>query len=354
MKQGKSLAEFASEIQTTANQRRDFVTPTTHLRFEPDGGNGLVEFEAKDQKTKRVRSYAAMPTNYCLRQICERSGIPAKYVDRMKGEHDALLADNINYWWQNQPEPRMLRTLLNGSHKARAFVSDVYRPLENADLAAIILPKLAALNCEVLSCEITETRLYIQAATPKVEAKLVGDRVRCGIVASNSEVGAGALSLEPLLYYLRCLNGMVMPTVMRRYHIGKRDPMLEMDTAAEYYTDKTKAMDDKVFWNKVKDVVDGLFDKDRFNAMVDAFEGTTQQKVKGTDAVEEVTQRFQLSNDEHDAVLNHLIEGGDASLFGLINAVTRTATDVESYDRSIELQRIGGKLIELPKSVWGR
>jgi hypothetical protein len=43
---------------------------------------------------------------------------------------------------------------------------------------------------------------------------------------------------------------------------------------------------------------------------------------------------------------------GDLSLFGLINAVTRTASDVESYDRSVELQRIGGKIIELPKSVW--
>jgi hypothetical protein len=352
MKSGKSLAEFASEIQRTTRERRDFVSPTTQLRYEPDGDNGLVQFKAKDQETNRLRSYAATPTNYCLRQICERSGIPAKYVDRMKGEHADCLAQNINYWWQNKPEPRMLRTLLNGSHRARAFVSNVYRPLENADLAAIILPKLADLDCEVLSCEITETRLYIQAATPKLEAKLVGDRVRCGIVASNSEVGAGAIALEPLLYYLRCLNGMVMPTVMRRYHIGKREPMMELDNAAEYYTDKTKEMDDRAFWSKVKDVVDGLFDKDRFKAMVDAFEGTTQQKVKGTDAVEEVTARYQLSVEERDAVLNNLIEGGDSTLFGLINAVTRTASDVESYDRSVELQRIGGRLIELPASTW--
>jgi hypothetical protein len=352
MKTGKSLAEFASEIKRTTNERRDFISPTTKLHYEPDDGNGVVAFKAKDQRTNRVKAFAATPTNYCLRQICERSGIPAKYVDKMKGEHADCLAQNINYWWQNKSEPRMLRTLLNGSHRARAFVSDVYRPLENADLAAIILPKLADLDCEVLSCEITETRLYIQAATPKLEAKLVGDRVRCGMVASNSEVGAGAISLEPLLYYLRCLNGMVMPVAMRRYHIGKREPMMELDNAAEYYTDKTKEMDDRVFWSKVKDVVDGLFDRDRFTAMVDAFEGTTKQKVKGTDAVEEVTARYQLSQQERDDVLNNLIEGGDSTLFGLINAVTRTASDVESYDRSVELQRIGGRLIELPASTW--
>jgi hypothetical protein len=240
-----------------------------------------------------------------------------------------------------------LRTLIGGSNisqksvcyehcsmvaYSQSVLSNMYRLLENADLAAVILPKLAQMKCEILSCQITETRLYIQAATPKVEAKLVGDVVRAGIVASNSEVGAGALGLEPMLYYLRCLNGMVLPRVMSRYHIGRRnDPMFELDSAAEYYTDATKEQDDKAFWMKVKDVADGLFDPDRFNSMVEAFEATTEQKLaKVTDAVEVVTDRFRLNENESNAVLNHLIEGGDTSLFGLINAVTATASDVES------------------------
>jgi len=347
MKLGRTLAEVASQIQRDSNERRDFVSPTTKLHYEHDNYAGRIGFKIGKQ------SYSAIPTRHCIRQICERSGIPAKYADRMTGAHNKLLADNINYWWQTEPEKRMLRTLLNGAHVARAFLSSIYRPLENSDLAAIVLPKLAQMGCEVLSCEITETRLYIQAATPRLTNKLVGDVVQAGIVVSNSEVGAGALALEPLLYYLRCKNGMVMPRVMSRYHIGRRnDPMFELDSAAEYYTDQTKEMDDKAFWSKVKDVVEGLFDKDRFTSMVEAFEGTAAQKIKGTDAVEEVTQRFQLNETEREQVLNNLIEGGELNLFGLINAVTRTATDSESYDRSMELQRIGGRIMELPKAVW--
>lgn len=348
MKAGKTLAELASQIKRDSDERRDFITPTNKLRYDSDG---VIVFDAKSNG--RTVDYAATPTRHCMRQICERSGIPSKYADRMMEGHGKLLADNINYWWKHQPEKRMLRTLLNGSHRARAFLSSIYRPLENSDLAAVILPKLAALDCEVLSCEITETRLYIQAATPKIEAKLVGDVVRAGIVISNSEVGMGALAMDPLLYYLRCLNGMVMPRVMSRYHIGKRnDPLYELDSAAEYYSDKTKEMDDRAFWAKVSDVCEGLFDPARFNTMVEAFEATADQKIKGSDAVEEVTQRFDLNANEKDDVLNHLIEGGDLSLFGLINAVTRTATDAESYDRSVELQRIGGRIMELPKTIW--
>jgi hypothetical protein len=349
MKEGRSLQTIAAVIKRTAKERKDFRVPTQKLRFEamPSGTN-RIGFKVEDEK------YLAAPTAHCLRQICQRSHIPAQYVDRMVGENAPLLAENINWWWKHAPEKRMLRTLLNGDHTARAFLSERYRPLENADLATCILPKLAELDCQILSCEITETRLYIQAATPKIEARCVGDVVQAGACISNSEVGQGAIGIDPLLYYLRCLNGMIQPRVMSRHHIGRRsDPEFEIDAAAEYYTDATREMDDRAFWMKVRDVVDGLFDKDRFKAMVERFSSSVEQKIKPVEAVEEITERYGFTGDEKDSVLNHLIDDANGgTLFGLVNAVTRTATDVESYDRSIELQRVGGQILELPKSVW--
>lgn len=349
MKQGRTIGQVLTQIKKEAKEKRDFITPTTRLHYSPEHTDqGVIQFRVGKEE------FEATPTRHCLRQIASRSNIPAPYVDRMMGEHAALLATNINYWWKNQPEKRMLRTLLNGSHTARAFLSERYRPLENADLAAVVLPKLEKLKCEILSCEVTETRFYIQAATPKIEAKLVGDRVRAGIVVSNSEVGQGQLSIEPLLYYLRCLNGMIMPRAMGRYHIGRKGEEGELDKASEYFTDATREMDDRAFWMKVKDVTDGLFQPARFAAMVAQFEGAQEQKVTFKDAIEEMTDRYKFNEAERDAVLNHFIEGGQPNVFGLVNAVTRTATDVESYDRSIELQRIGGEILELPKTVWQR
>jgi Domain of unknown function (DUF932) len=344
MKEGKTISSVLTQIKRDQHDKRDFITPTDKLFFE-DSGN--IRFAARNEWNE------VTPTRHCLRQIAARSGIPALYADKMSGDNAPLLAQNVNWWWQHQPEKRMLRTLMNGHMTARAFLSDRYRPMENADLAAVVLPKLEQLKCKVLSCEITETRFYIQAATPKLEAKLVGDRVQAGAVISNSEVGQGALSIEPLLFYLRCLNGLVMPRVISRYHVGRQtDQMAELEQASEYYSDATREMDDRALWMKVNDVTDGLFDPARFQALVDKFEGAADQKLKGTDAIEEITERFKFNQTERDAVLNHFIEGGQANLFGLVNAVTRTATDVESYDRSVELQRIGGMILELPKSVW--
>jgi hypothetical protein len=48
----------------------------------------------------------------------------------------------------------------------------------------------------------------------------------------------------------------------------------------------------------------------------------------------------------------HLITGGDLSRYALINAVTRTAEDVPSYDRATELETLGYRLMELPQREW--
>ena len=37
----------------------------------------------------------------------------------------------------------------------------------------------------------------------------------------------------------------------------------------------------------------------------------------------------------------------------MVNAVTRTAEDVASYDRATEIETLGYRLIELPQREWG-
>jgi len=355
---GLTLPQLAKQIKHEHEAKADFVAPTNRLTYQPNDRLGELMWQV-DKKT-----YEAEPTRHCFRQICERSGIPTKYADRMANGHGDLLASNINHWWQMEPEKRMIRTLVNGSSSARAFVSDIYRPLDNYDLAEVILPKLVDAGCEVISSQITETRLYIQAATPRMELDLNAlrkanaklseiDPVQAGIVISNSEVGAGSLAMDELIWRLSCLNGMIAARVMRRHHVGRRsDPLFEMEDAARYYSDKTKEMDDRVFWNKVRDVVDGMFDMEKFTSLCQKFADGASVKISGSEAVEEVTRRFQLVETEKNSVLNHLIEGGELNVFGLANAVTRASSDVSSYDRAVELERIGGEIIALPANTW--
>ena len=62
--------------------------------------------------------------------------------------------------------------------------------------------------------------------------------------------------------------------------------------------------------------------------------------------LEELGKRYSITQDERKTVLSHLIDGGDLSMWGAINAVTRSAQDSQSYDRAVELETIGGKLLQ--------
>jgi hypothetical protein len=73
------------------------------------------------------------------------------------------------------------------------------------------------------STELTPTRLYLKVVTPRVQIEIQpGDIVQAGVVISNSEVGQGTLSVQPLVYRLICRNGLIAADrAMRKTHVGR-------------------------------------------------------------------------------------------------------------------------------------
>ena len=68
--------------------------------------------------------------------------------------------------------------------------------------------------------------------------------------------------------------------------------------------------------------------------------------------IELASKEYSFSDSESQGILGHLIAGGDLSLYGLANAVTRQAQDVSSYDRSTELEAAGYKIITMAPALW--
>jgi hypothetical protein len=197
--------------------------------------------------------------------------------------------------------------------------------------------------------------LYLKAVTPRITAEVKkGDVVQAGLCVSNSEIGGGAIKVEPMIYRLICLNGAIVNDLaMRKTHVGKRNS-LEFDNAEQYYRDETRLADDRAFWLKVQDVVAAMLNQVQFNGIVERWQVATTQKITAdpVEVVERTAKRFGLFDTERSSVLTHLIQGGDLSAYGLLNAITRSAQDVESYDRSTDLERIGSQVLELPKQAW--
>lgn len=363
MKAGRPIEALASQILEESKAKKDYVAPTTALSMvtvphEGKPASVALQFNVGGQ----TRQYA--PTSLCLGQIADRVGIPSKYAERMRTEAPELLTKNVNHWFNANPEKRMLRTLSNGHSIARAFLSEKYRPLDNFDLFAAVMPRLQEAGCVIRSAEITETRFYIQASTPRIQRPVnqtitlaggqqqVARVVEAGVIIGNSEVGCGALFVDPMIYDQWCTNGAVMQRTLRRHHVGRRNEgtVFGDEATSELFSDATRKLDDQAFWAKAIDVVNAAMSIAKFNDYVDSLVATQAQKLIGKPAeiVEVVADKFQLNDSEKENVLLQFMQGGDHSKFGLVQAVTRAAQDVESYDRAVELERLGGQIIELP------
>lgn len=203
-------------------------------------------------------------------------------------------------------------------------------------------------GCEIISCDITETHLYLKVINKTMKAEIVpGDVVQAGFVISNSEIGLGALKVEPLVYRLVCKNGMISKDLAhKKYHTGKQ--VEDTDNAYELYSDATLAADDKAYFMKVQDIVSAAVDEAKFNLTVDKMR--TAMSIKTGDnpvqTVEVLGDRYVLNKLERTSILRHFIMGNDYSHFGLVNAVTRSSQDASDYNRATELERIGGTLLD--------
>ncbi len=340
MYEGRTLLELAQELDRQNAAKEDFIAPTQLLRITDDG-NTLDTGEL---------SYPLLPLAH--RQIGDRVGIPSKYYNRMMEQAPDLLAYNVNHWFTENPENRLVRLMDNN---VRAFLSDRYMRRDNHELMQFLLPVLQEVGgLQVCSCEVTEHKLYLKVTTAKVQTEIrKGDVVQAGLVISNSEVGLGSFKVQPLIFRLVCDNGMISNDYgMSRYHIGKR---IEADDNIQMlFSDETIKADDEAFFLKARDVVTGALTEDTFMTIANQLLAATDNQItaKPVAAVERLAKKFQLNQDESDNVLTSLLTEGDLTQYGLVNAITHASKEASSYDRATELEELGGNVLTLTNGHW--
>lgn len=350
MKYGCTLTELAQEIERQNNAKRDYLVDTTQLTMGLDV-TGEVRLDIADS------AHTFGLNEVAHQQIGQQMGIPLPYYRRMLSDAPGLLATNVNHWMRNRDEAakerrRMVRTLDN---TARAFLSDRYRRIDNYEIANIVLPILGEIkDVQIASCEVTDRKLYIKAVNPRLQADVTpGDVVQSGVCITNSEVGLGSFEATPLVYRLVCSNGMVVnDAAQKRRHIGAKAQQGE-DYAL--YADETIAADDRAFMLKVRDTVRSIVDATQFDKVVAMMQEAREAKITAESIpafVELTAKEYAIGKKESESVLSYLIHGGDLSLYGLSNAVTRFSQDVPSYDRASELESIGYDVLSMPAKKW--
>jgi len=348
MKAGKTLQELATEIERQNGAKRDLLVRTDVMRLIGDDG----EHMALDVGLPVPEQFGI--NNIAHRQIGQHLGIPQRYYDKMRTEYPSLLTENVNGWFGRTPSTRMVRTL-DGT--ARAFLSERYRRIDNYEVAMTVLPLIGDIQgATVESCELTDSRMYLKVVNPRLTAEIrKGDVVQSGIVISNSEVGMGSVTVSPLVYRLVCSNGMIAAdSRVRKYHVGRIN---EADDGYGIYRDETIAADDRAFMMKIADTVKAAVEQAVFEQIISKMRDATEATMDGKmvpQVVELTSKEYNITENESENILGYLINGGDLSLYGLANAVTRHAQDVDSYDRATELESIGYNILTMPTRQWNR
>ena len=263
MKPGRTIQEIGAEILRQSQAKEDYLVNTNSIVMEDWDGKPMLHLRGENGMDL-VKPLEIQQTAH--RQIGDYLGIPRKYYDRMMDSDVGLLSYNVNRWLQGEPEQRMIRTM---DGRARAFLSNRYRRIDNLDIARVTLPIIGEMpEARYESCQLTDDFLYIKVVNPRLTAEVTpGDVVQAGIIISNSETGQGSVCVQPLVYRLVCMNGMVVNDAKtRRTHLGRAS-----NTEEDFmiYSQETLAADDKAIILKLQDTVRAAINEVQFAQVVD-------------------------------------------------------------------------------------
>ena len=317
-----NLPTLLEDLETQKPQKWDEKVSATDLEMVMAEGQPRIALRGKETPFQVARP--------CHDQIADRLEIPPKYYHRMAEKDPVLLAHNVNTWLGKNGKNFFVRGL---GGTVRALLSDRYRVIDHLDVLYCALNELQAHGAEVEDCFLSETEMNIKVKSERLQdfVRHQGDRIVGGLLLTNSETGHKALRLEPRIFRVLCSNGMVIEDlVARQVHLGNGD----------------EGFDETVYLTIRRSVTE-LFG--RFGEMVTVLREATEIKIRSPQRViTNLVEHYRLSDSQRDNILMAFGAEPEGDKYGIANAVTRAAQAEEGWEKCLEMERVGGRLLTLP------
>lgn len=343
LEKGLDLNQLVQELERRKETSRDVVIESEDLWVSPIASDIHLGMTTNGD-------WEYFPLNlWAHRQLAEKCGIPYRYYQRIQSaDKGQLLADNVNAWLKEK-DRRMVR-IQDG--KVRAILSDRYRPLDDFDFLCCALEEFKEHKEEVniVRYDLTEQHLYLKAVLPYSEQEIrENDRVVPGIILSNSEVGAGSFKIEPFAIRLVCKNGLIGETIVRQVHIGERK------SVGNFWSDETLQKKDEVFWSEIKDTIRATLRLESFEKWFTSFRQASFEKIESpATALETVGIKLKMSGKRRTSLIDYFIVQGEATQWGLGNAISRLGQDEDETENQIELERAANQITVMPGPEFQR
>lgn len=165
-------------------------------------------------------------TETAFSQLCQRVGVPTKYITQCfeRGEPE-LAIQNLSTWIAKDKKGMMIR---ESDGVARAVLTDSYVPFDNSKILKSLsytMDKKRFIPSQVF---LSQEKLHIRFVDfkPLPVSDGTGSPLYAGFVLSSSSIGTGSFSLKFFIYRSVCTNGLAISqlggTLFRQAHIGER------------------------------------------------------------------------------------------------------------------------------------
>lgn len=389
-----SLADLAAELQLQADAKHDVVVDPRALEIHvgPDRQPRLFAGDlAPAAYSEFIPANGLALTKNAIEQIGARvsptiAGKTATSLYQQRPEEFAALFTSLMQKTRSETTRggnRMMRCL---GDTCRAWLSDQYLIMDHYDLVRFGLKSASEHNARVLEGSLTEDRMRLklvsydvwdaietvrtgsdraswyagglgsQAYLSKVAATSRGrlpgqldgdpdidpaagpDTVWPVVTITNSETGQGGLNIRLGVLVAACYNLATVEVAVNQIHLGER-----LDTGI--YSESTVRKSEAAIMGKVADAIAAAFTPDRFAALCAGLRDAAADPIENpASAVRNVVSAARLPDALADKCLEHFLGDYRATRWGLSQAVTRAAQDIDDPDAAEELISLGGTI----------
>jgi len=262
---------------------------------------------------------------HALKQLLARLGYDRKLFDKLAGA-GRLLALDLNYLIQNfYNETVQLRCM--DRNQVRGFLTDSYEPFDNLELFEAVEPFMAGAETKWDYSDDEVTHLSVTWPNTTTEIK-VGDVVKTGIHISNSEVGMRSVTIASYVYRLKCSNGMIGRSgdggMFRFRHTGDGDNLR----------------------NRIKAAIEATYMET--TTIIAQFKEALNRTINDPASYLETIAKDKgnsLTQEQYKKMLDSYLIDPEPNLYGVVNAITRTAHEHYAGETRFDMERLGQKVL---------
>lgn len=360
------LEQLVEELNRQKASRVDLVADTRHLHvaYTTDGLR-LAPLTEQGLEWLPKEGYGIRDT--ALVQMGQKvdPDIPTKFLKELAAKRPLRAALLLNGLMTDSPGKRLVRCL---DGQVRAFLSDRYLVIENYDIAFAALDVARECGGEVVECSLSDTHMRIAFTTKQVwdrvdverdAHKFIGNTKWAGqvgynapdelpggpgtihplVTIANSETGHGGFQVTIGILQAICTNLAKIEDVVSKVHLGER---LEQGIFAQ----ETIHQEGKLIYMKARDAVRTAFSDSGFKRMVAIAQKAQADRLDNpATAIANLAEDHGLSDDARNAILAHFTRDYDATRYGLAQAVSRYAQDVDDSEQADELVTLAGSVL---------